>query len=120
MNLTAEERRAILDVDADRHRIRDRQRRANVPPQEMTVVCEHCTALRFPSERPGVCCNDGKVVLLPEVDPPEPLRHLLLGETDTSKRFLDKIRSFNNAFAMTSIGITEVTPLEAVLIPAFG
>ena len=44
----------------------------------MSETCQHCGALRFPSEKRN-CCHNGKVTL-PDTDPyPAPLHDLLLG-----------------------------------------
>ena len=93
-----------------RQNIRRRMDRASVVNEGMTTVCGNCGALRFPSERPGICCNHGKVVLPydPAGIPPEPLLSLFSGLTARSRDFLLKTRRYNNAFAMTSIGISEV------------
>jgi hypothetical protein len=47
----------------------------------MDVVCEHCGALKFTGETPGLCCLNGKVKLTLLTSQPEPLHSLLFGET---------------------------------------
>lgn len=76
----------------------------------MDKVCQHqhCQALKFCNEAPGICCASGKVVLSPLSTPPEPLQSLLAGESDESKLFLRKIRKFNSCFQMTSFGATKI------------
>ena len=44
----------------------------------MTRVCQHCQALRFPSELFN-CCHNGKVSLPPLGDYPSPLKDLFTG-----------------------------------------
>ncbi|GIY01859.1 helitron_like_N domain-containing protein [Caerostris darwini] len=43
----------------------------------MDQLCRYCQALKFRYEPPGMCCSLGKVVLLPLLSPPKPLRSLL-------------------------------------------
>ncbi len=46
----------------------------------------------------------GKVTLPPLAPPPEPLRRLLTGNEADAKDFRQRIRSYNNALAFTSVG----------------
>ncbi|CAF4958321.1 unnamed protein product [Pieris macdunnoughi] len=48
----------------------------------MSVVCEHCLALKFKDESKGMCCLQGKVKLEEVLLPPEPL-HSVLTDPDT-------------------------------------
>ncbi|CAF4918492.1 unnamed protein product [Pieris macdunnoughi] len=68
----------------------------------MSVVCEHCLALKFKDESKGMCCLQGKVKLEEVLLPPEPLHSLLTGDHQKSKQFMRNIRRYNNAFQMTS------------------
>lgn len=70
----------------------------------MDVVCEHCGALKFAGETPGLCCLNGKVKLPLLVPPPEPLHSLLRGETPESRHFLANTQKYNGCFQMTSFG----------------
>lgn len=70
----------------------------------MSVLCQHCKALKFSNEAPGLCCANGKVKLQPLISPPEPLRSLLYGEHQFSKHFLANIQQYNGCFQMTSFG----------------
>jgi len=54
----------------------------------MDIVCEHCAALKFSGETPGLCCLNGKVKLPLLTPPPEPLHSLLRGDTPESRHFL--------------------------------
>lgn len=74
----------------------------------MDKECQHCHALKFHNEAPGICCASGKVVLPPLTTPPEPLQSLIAGASNESKLFLRKIRKFNSCFQMTSFGATKV------------
>lgn len=74
----------------------------------MDVRCSHCNALKFVGETPGMCCSDGKVKLPVFESPPEPLRSLIFGTSETSKHFLTNIRKYNAAFQMTSFGATKI------------
>lgn len=74
----------------------------------MNKECQHCNALKFHNETPGLCCASGKV-RLPEIQyPPEPLATLISGTTPQSKHFLDNIQMYNSCFKMTSFGATNV------------
>lgn len=70
----------------------------------LSVVCQHCNALRFQSETPGLCCAGGKVKLPVLTHPPEPLYSLLYGNTIQSRHFLTNIQKYNGCFQMTSFG----------------
>ena len=71
----------------------------------MTVVCSHCSATKFKGETSGLCYKNGKVQLPTLQTPPEPLKHLLLGDTSESRHFLHNIRKYNSCFQMTSLGL---------------
>lgn len=82
---------------------------------KMDIKCPSCGALHWKDERLtkstinnpifGMCCYSGKITL-PQVQgaPPE-LDTLLRGTNDASKKFLENIRTYNNALAMTSLGV---------------
>ena len=73
----------------------------------MTVVCSHCSATNFKGETSGLCCKNGKGQLPTLLTLPEPLKHLLLGDTPESRHFLDNIRKYNSCFQMAYFGITK-------------
>lgn len=83
----------------------------------MSVVCNHCQALKWKGETSGMCCSNGKVKLDPLTEPPEPLKSLLLGSHPQSKEFLKATRSYNNAFQMTSFGGNIIS--EGHFMPTF-
>jgi hypothetical protein len=80
----------------------------------MTVKCLHCHAFHFDCEKItkstrrnpmfGSCCMNGKVVLPFLQKPPGQLAHLFSGQHLHSDDFLENARSFNSAFAFTSMG----------------
>jgi hypothetical protein len=70
----------------------------------MEIVCNHCAALKFAGETPGLCCLSGKVKLPLLPPPPEPLHSLLRGETPESRHFLLNTQRYNGCFQMTSFG----------------
>ena len=70
----------------------------------MDIVCRHCQALLYPDEPKGMCCNGGKVKLEPLIEPPPSLQSLLNGQSQQSKEFLGKIRTYNSVFSMTCFG----------------
>ncbi|XP_044597579.1 uncharacterized protein LOC123274154 [Cotesia glomerata] len=84
---------------------------------QMSIICPDCKALKFKGESKGLCCSSGKVTLDPVVDPPEPIKSLLKGTHAQSKLFLKSIRSYNNAFQMTSFGAKIIT--EGNFMPTF-
>lgn len=82
----------------------------NVSIGLMDKVCRHCSALKYAGETVGLCCSDGKVRLPQLANPPEPLYSLLSGTTTRSNQFLNKLRTYNSAFNMTSFGASEIRP----------
>ncbi|CAG8829924.1 4452_t:CDS:2, partial [Gigaspora margarita] len=65
------------------------------------VNCNHCNALKLPSESPGMCYSNGKVMLVAPDVPPF-LNHLLTSQNDIAKNFRYKIRAYNSVFTFTS------------------
>jgi hypothetical protein len=51
-----------------------------------------------------LCCAQGKVMLPPLEPPPEPLKLLFIRNKANAKDFCQRIRSYNNALAFTSMG----------------
>ncbi|PWA79307.1 helitron helicase-like domain-containing protein [Artemisia annua] len=78
-----------------------------------TERCRYCDAMFWPGEQLAghrsntghpkyhLCCGDGKLLMDPEVDPPEYIKQLLGQNT-----FMQNIRAYNQMFAMTSFGAT--------------
>ena len=85
---------------------------------QMSDVCTKCQAKKWPGEPPGMCCSSGKVRLPSLPVPPPPLWNLLVGDHPLSKTFLNKIRSYNSAFQMTSFGSTREVR-ESGFMPTF-
>ncbi|XP_053595538.1 uncharacterized protein LOC128667851 [Microplitis demolitor] len=83
----------------------------------MTKVCNYCNALKWVGESVGLYCSSGKIRLTPLLEPPEPLKSLLDGKHVQSKSFLNAVRSYNNAFQMTSFGANIVS--EGNFMPTF-
>jgi hypothetical protein len=81
---------------------------------ETTTVCGKCATLHFLEECAAsslcanpqftLCCAQGKVTLPLLAPPPEPLRWLLTSNEADAKDFCQRIRSYNNALAFTSVG----------------
>jgi len=72
---------------------------------DLTVLCQHCNALKFSNERPGICCSNGKVDLngrLPKV--PDILQSLMCGQHPQSAHYIKHIRKYNSLFQFTSFG----------------
>lgn len=79
--------------------------------------CEFCAAMMWKDEPKGFCCLSGSVQL-PALPPmPPPLASLLTCNDPRSHLFFGKIRSYNNALAMTSIGCNEIR--EENFMPTF-
>jgi len=62
------------------------------------IVCQHCKALKFRLETPGLCCAGGKVKLPVLAQPPKPLYSFLYGNTIQSKHFLANTQKYNGSF----------------------
>ncbi|CAI9109037.1 OLC1v1008774C1 [Oldenlandia corymbosa var. corymbosa] len=80
------------------------------PPLESMVLptvqnCECCRAKLFPFEPPKFCCSQDKVSLVSH-PMPYALRRLFIGLDEESVEFRKNIRSYNNNFAFTSLGVT--------------
>ena len=73
----------------------------------MSVVCQHCGALKFRKESPGSCCQGSKVAIKPFPRPPEELLNLWTGNTDDAQLFRKNARYINNAVCLTSIKASE-------------
>ncbi|XP_075500132.1 uncharacterized protein LOC142538720 [Primulina tabacum] len=68
------------------------------------VDCKFCGALRLYAEPPTFCCSLGEINLLPSEMPSE-LVQLYVGNSDDAKEFTTCIRSYNNMFVFTSMGV---------------
>ncbi|XP_060185029.1 uncharacterized protein LOC132614577 isoform X1 [Lycium barbarum] len=67
--------------------------------------CEFCGAKKFEYEPLAFCCSNGSIHLI-SYQMPQELRNLYLGNTEESKQFRTYIRTYNNTFAFTSLGVT--------------
>ncbi|GAA0167896.1 hypothetical protein LIER_22734 [Lithospermum erythrorhizon] len=70
-----------------------------VPP------CKYCGAYRFYRETNYICCSKGEIALAESILPPY-LVLLITGTDPKSKEFQSMIRTYNNHFVFTSIGIS--------------
>ncbi|GAA0153124.1 hypothetical protein LIER_11438 [Lithospermum erythrorhizon] len=70
-----------------------------VPP------CKYCGAYRFYREPDSICCSNGQICLA-ESTLPQYLVDLITGIDPKSKEFQNMIRTYNNHFAFTSIGMS--------------
>ncbi|PAA84583.1 hypothetical protein BOX15_Mlig017082g4 [Macrostomum lignano] len=87
--------------------------------ERMSKKCQHCNALRWANETPGMCCSNGKVRLTPlNENLPDYLRHLLLGNSEESDHFLSNIRRYNSCFQFTSFGAERIVE-EPGFMPTF-
>ncbi|KAG5593141.1 hypothetical protein H5410_043655 [Solanum commersonii] len=67
--------------------------------------CHFCKVIRFEYEPPAFCCSNGSVQLTSH-EIPTKLKNLYLENTELSKHFRTYIRTYNNIFAFTSLGVT--------------
>lgn len=58
----------------------------------------------------GTCCFSGKVVVPLLTTPPVELKKLYEGSDPRDKQFQNHIRNYNNALAMTSVGVKQSKP----------
>nr|GMD70485.1 uncharacterized protein LOC109183853 isoform X1 [Ipomoea batatas] len=66
--------------------------------------CTYCNAWRFQYEPPGFCCSSGQVVLMSN-EMPSLLKQLFCEKDEVSRHFQVCVRTYNNTFAFTSLGI---------------
>nr|GMC62863.1 uncharacterized protein LOC109176597 [Ipomoea batatas] len=77
----------------------------NHPFKLFTVSdCTFCGAKRFQYEPPGFCCRSGEIKLVSNAMPCV-LKNLFTGCDEASKNFMNCVRTYNNTFAFTSLGI---------------
>ncbi|WMV36737.1 hypothetical protein MTR67_030122 [Solanum verrucosum] len=67
--------------------------------------CQFCKAMRFEYEPPAFCCSNSSIQLTSHEIPIE-LKSLYLENTELLKHFRTYIRTYNNIFAFTSLGVT--------------
>ena len=72
----------------------------------LSIECGYCKALRFPGERPGMCCNNGKVQL-PTPFLPIEMIPLLNGESPLSAPYLKNVQQYNNLLNFTSFAANQ-------------
>ncbi|XP_044005535.1 uncharacterized protein LOC122850453 [Aphidius gifuensis] len=82
----------------------------------MNILCTHCTAKHFASEKVinkgssfNDCCSHGEVKLDPLPDPPSILKELFSGIHPLSNHFYDHIRPYNSSFSFASFNANLVT-----------
>lgn len=72
----------------------------------LTDECTHCHALKFNGEKPGICCNHGKVnIPIPML--PSELVPLLNGTSPLSYPYLKNIQQYNNLHNFTSFAANQ-------------
>ncbi|KAA6362554.1 MAG: putative ATP-dependent DNA helicase PIF1, partial [Streblomastix strix] len=92
----------------------------------MDQICKYCGASYFKCELTGsglnkhslICCQNGKIQLDQQKEPPEPLKSLYLGTNNNSKHFIQNIRLYNSqlAFASFEATIPDMGPGPPVVI----
>lgn len=95
----------------------DYENHPNVTIGQMDKICQHCQAMKFAKESPGMCCSNGKVKLMPVNEPPQALLKFF-GSDPLSKHFLGEIRKYNSCFQMTSFGATRIASMPGYM-PTF-
>ena len=82
----------------------------------MNAVCHFCGAKHWLAEWVAGstsfptfshCCHCGKVALDPLLEPPLPIRSLLMDQTSQARHFCHPIRQYNSCFVFTSFRATE-------------
>ena len=63
-------------------------------------VCTHCKSYKWKEERPGFCCELGKIQLENIPSPPIEIENLY-----SNQLFLNNIRKYNNALSLASLGM---------------
>lgn len=66
--------------------------------------CPHCSVVKFYSETKKFCCLNGRVVLTNN-ELPDILKDILTSTSEEAKTFRAYIRTYNNVFAFTSLGV---------------
>ena len=82
----------------------------------LTVTCSYCRALRFPLGSTGLCCSNGKVVLLSFPHLPPYLQSLFDGSNLHSTHFLANFRRYNCTFQATSFGCNEIIVVDSHIV----
>ena len=67
--------------------------------------CPDCNAIRYPTEKHSICCQNAKVRLQPVPVPPPILKDLLGGQDERSRIFRKHVQAINNALAMASMKV---------------
>ncbi|GBL90189.1 hypothetical protein AVEN_130313-1 [Araneus ventricosus] len=80
----------------------------------MDEKCVHCKVFKWEEETAGMCCSGGKVSLPLLDETEEPLKSLLLHDSEESRRYLNRIRKYNSCFEMTSYSVD-----RKVIMPGF-
>ena len=75
---------------------------------ERSVLCNKCSALRWPGETPSICCLNGKVQLDPVPEPPEVLNSFWQNETVRTKLFRKHSQQLNSCLALASQKVQEI------------
>nr|XP_027108912.1 uncharacterized protein LOC113728748 [Coffea arabica] len=90
-------------------KVKKRNQRIDRIPTQPSVLpfvqdCVFCGAKRFYLEPPGFCCASGEIRLV-ETEMPAQLAKLYTANTPEAIEFRQCIRSYNNMFAFTSLGV---------------
>ena len=73
----------------------------------LSCTCTYCQAIKWKGETTAFCCHNG-TIQLPVVQIPSLLHNLITESDPRGKAFLYRLRTYNNLFAMTSIGCEEI------------
>ncbi|XP_019246018.1 PREDICTED: uncharacterized protein LOC109225707 isoform X2 [Nicotiana attenuata] len=84
--------------------------RSDYVPLKNTQNCKFCSAKRFEYESPGFCCGTGTVKIISHRMPAK-LHNLYFENNEKSQHFRTYIRTYNNSFAFTSLGVNYDTDL---------
>lgn len=67
--------------------------------------CKHRETLEWAEEIPVMRCSDGNVLVTTLGEPKEPLKSLLLHDSNASRRFSNGIRKCDSCFQTTALGV---------------
>ncbi|CAF1391450.1 unnamed protein product [Didymodactylos carnosus] len=85
----------------------------------MDQVWEFCAAKKWKGETPGMCCSNGKVLLLELREPPDVLTNYMSNNDADSIYVKKNLRLLNNSLQMTSFGTIRSISVQQGFSPTF-
>nr|GMD91956.1 uncharacterized protein LOC109173038 [Ipomoea batatas] len=101
-----DKKRKMLDERNEKRRAKMKEAQSSQirPVNADCPPCTYCNARRFQYEPPGFCCSSGQVFLVSN-QMPSLLKQLFSEKDEVSRQFQACVRTYNNTFAFTSLGI---------------